>query len=235
MKRFLLAAIVCAATCAFAAPAAFAGNGNGAPSGPHFDLNIHGVANGQGFSGQNQNEIFVPLVGSCKINLVQNPLNSSFTDDFQVLQPDCVNNTSAEFSLPAPCAINPSTSPNPGLCSGTTTYYSVWARALGTPGGKSTAYTCATDPTITTGSQTVCSLNALMAVRGTGGSKFADVSSCLLFLTTLSATNKVVATPIFSQNYQNYFWQYTNDGLRLLQLRFYQVPSNVPTTIANCT
>jgi hypothetical protein len=34
---------------------------NGAPSGPHFNLNIHGVANGQGFNGNNQNDIFVPL------------------------------------------------------------------------------------------------------------------------------------------------------------------------------
>jgi len=64
------------------APAALAGTGNGVPPGPHFNLNIHGVANGQGFSGSNQNDIFVRLNGSCKINLVQNPLVSPFNDSF---------------------------------------------------------------------------------------------------------------------------------------------------------
>lgn len=222
MRRFLIALAAFAATSALSTPLAFAGTGNGLPSGPHFNLNIHGVANGQGFSGQNQNDIFVPLNGSCKIML-----NQSFTYDFQVLQPDCVNNPTAEFSLPAPCAISPTT----GLCTSTTTYYSVYAKALGTPGGSSNMTTCGTDPTT---NEQVCSLNAVMAVRGTGNSKYSNVSSCLLFLTSPSTGAQ---TPIFSQNYQNYFWQYENDGLRLLQLRFYQVPSAVPspsTTVTNC-
>jgi hypothetical protein len=34
---------------------------------------------------------------------------------------------------------------------------------------------------------------------------------------------------IFSQNYQNYFWEYDNTGLKLLQLRFYQLPNPVPS------
>jgi len=42
-----------------------------------------------------------------------------------------------------------------------------------------------------------------------------------------------VSTPLFSPNYQNYLWSYDNQDLRLLQLRFYQVPSNVPTAM-NC-
>jgi len=43
----------------------------------------------------------------------------------------------------------------------------------------------------------------------------------------------LTSSPIFSSQFQNYFWQYDNQGLRLLQLRFYQVPSSVPTSI-NC-
>ena len=58
------------------------------------------------------------------------------------------------------------------------------------------------------------------------------MSGDLLFLTTC-VNGKTVSTPLFSQNYDNYLWQYDNEGLRLLQLRFYQVPSNVPTSI-NC-
>jgi len=195
--------------------------GNGAPSGPHFNLNIHGVAKGQGFSGNNKNDIFVPLYGPCKINLVQATIYA-----FQVLQPDCVNKPPASFELPAPCAISPTT----GLCTSTTTVYSVWARALSKPGGSSSTTTCATDPI---SSQLVCSIGAFVSVqtRGSGKSSFSNVSDQLLFLTTC-VNGRSVSTPIFSQNFQNYFWQYDNTGLRLLQLRFYQVPSNTPTSIS---
>jgi hypothetical protein len=217
MRRFVIPLTVFAAMSVLGTPVALAGNG--APSGPHFNLNIHGVANGQGFNGNNQNDIFVPLYGGCKIMLQQ-----SITYDFQVLQPDCVNNPTAQFSLPAPCAISATT----GLCTSGTTVYSVWARALGTPGGSSSTQTCATDSTGTL----VCSLQAFvsMQARSSGKSSFSNVSSDLLFLTTC-VNGKSVSTPIFSQNYQNYYWQYDNLGLRLLQLRFYQVPSNTPTSI----
>jgi hypothetical protein len=221
-KQLLVVGVLAIAVLSLGLVGAGAGTGNGAPSGPHFNLNIHGVAGGQGFNGNNQNDIFVPLQGKCQINLVQAP-----TIDFQVLQPDCVNNPPASFELPAPCAISPTT----GLCTSTTTVYSVWARALGKPGGSSSTTTCATDPT--TG-ELVCSIGAFVSVqmRKSGKSSFSDVSPDLLFLTTC-VNGKSVSTPIFSQNYQNYFWQYDNQGLKLLQLRFYQVPSNVPTSI-NC-
>jgi hypothetical protein len=223
VKRFTIALVAVCAASGVVSSAAVAGTGNGAPSGPHFNLNIHGVANGLGFNGKNQNDIFVPLVGSCKINLVQ---AASF--DFQVLQPDCVNNPSASFELPAPCAISATT----GLCTTTTTVYSVWARALAKPGGSSSTTTCATDPTT---KELVCSIGAFVSVqmRNSGKPSFSNVSDDLLFLTTCNTTTgKTVSTPIFSQNYQNYFWQYENEGLRLLQLRFYQVPSNVPTGVS---
>jgi hypothetical protein len=198
--------------------------GNLAPSGPHFTLNIHGVANGQGFNGNNQDDIFVPLTGHCSINLVE-----AATVDFSVLQPDCVNNPPASFELPAPCAISATT----GLCTSTTTLYSVWVRALGTPGGSANITTCATDPANPTGPP-VCSIGAFVAVvqRKTGKSTFTNVTSDLLFLTTCNLlTGKTTSTPIFSQNFQNFFWSYDNTGLRLAQLRFYQVPSNVPTSV----
>ena len=224
MRKVLLSAAVVAVlvlAVGVLAGAGAAGTGNGAPSGPHFTLNIHGVANGQGFNGNNQNDIFAPLQGKCQIDLVQ-----AATLDFGVLQPDCVNNPPASFSLPAPCAISPTT----GLCTSTTTVYSVWARALGKPGGQSSTMTCATDPT---DGLPVCSIGAFVSVqmRKSGKSSFSDVSGDLLFLTTC-VNGKSVSTPIFSQNFQNYFWQYDNQGLRLLQLRFYQVPSNVPTSIS---
>lgn len=220
MRKVALSTMVVAAVLLVLSVLSASAGGNGAPSGPHFNLNIHGVAKGQGFSGNNRNDIFVPLQGKCQIDLVQAPIY-----DFQVLQPDCVNNSSASFELPAPCSIDPTS----GLCGSTTTVYSVWARALGKPGGLSNTTTCATDPS---DGLPVCSLQEFVSVqtRKTGKSSFSDVSSDLLFLTTC-VNGKTVSTPLFSQNYDNYFWQYDNQGLRLLQLRFYQVPSNVPTSV----
>jgi hypothetical protein len=195
--------------------------GNGAPSGPHFNLNIHGVANGQGFNGNNQNDIFVPLQGSCKILLQQ-----AFAYDFQVLQPNCLSNPTATFELPSPC--NDPTTLNNTCTSVGTTYYSVYARALGKPGGMSSTTPCFTD---TTG--TFCSINSYVAVRGTGQSKFTNQTDNLLFI-TLCVNGKTVSTPIFANSLDTYFWQYDNQGLRLAQLRFYQVPTAIPTNGATC-
>jgi hypothetical protein len=213
--------VTCVASSAVFASAALAGTGNGAPSGPHFNLNIHGAPpTAQLFSGNNQNDIFVPLNGSCKIMLAQ-----SLTYDFQVLQPDCVNYPTAQFSLPAPCAISSTT----GLCTSTTTTYSVWARALGKPGGSSNTTPCFTDTTNTT----YCSIYSYVAVRGTGGSKFTDQTSNLLFISQC-VSGSTVTTPIFGNSNYQYFWQYDNQGLKLAQLRFYQVPSPVPTSGKTC-
>src|SRR5262249_48740296 len=154
VKKLLLAAgVLAAAVLTIGVLGAGAGTGNGAPSGPHFNLNIHGVAGGQGFNGNNQNDIFVPLQGKCQINLVP-----ASTTDFQVMQPDCVNNPPASFELPAPCSISQTT----GLCTSATTVYSVWARALGKPGGSSSTTTCATDPT--DGAQ-VCSIGQFVSMQ----------------------------------------------------------------------
>jgi hypothetical protein len=43
-----------------------------------------------------------------------------------------------------------------------------------------------------------------------------------------------VSTPIFANPLDTYFWQYDNQGLRLAQLRFYQVPTAIPTNGATC-
>lgn len=229
MRRFVIALTVFAAMSVLATPAALAGNGNGAPSGPHFTLNIHGVANGQGFNGNNQNDIFVPLgttgtPARCDIMLQQ-----SLTYDFGVTQPNCIGQN-AQFSLPAPCAIDPTTA----TCSSSYTLYSVYARALGKPGPgvQATLTSCFID---STGTQ-YCSTNGYVAVRGSGPvSKFSNVSDQLLFISGpcvkgTGGTGSTV-TPIFGNSNYQYLWQYDNQGLRLLQLRFYQVPTQVPAGI----
>jgi hypothetical protein len=188
------------------APEIVAFRGNGAPSGAHYDLNIIGVSNPKStdMSGGDGHRIFVPLQGSTKINLREG--------DFQVLDANATDGTGA-FQLP-----------NPDPDGDGVTAYSVFARALGTPGGSSITTTCATDPT--TG-DVICSDQTLLLVRGTGGSKFANVSKELLYvIADLDGDGVLDKVGLFSDQLQDYFWQYDNNGLRLAQIRFYDVPTN---------
>jgi len=190
--------------------------GNGAPSGPHYNLNIHGVAKGGSAStGSNGHDIFVPLQGQCKIALSPGT--------YQVLDPNCLDG-SAGFQLPNPVASTTTTT--------VTTIYSVWARALAKPGGSSSTTTCATDPT--TG-ELICSTSQYVMVqtRKTGQSVFTNVSADLLFVSQC-IDGKLTRTPLFDSSLQNYLWQYDNTGLKLLQLRFYQVPATVGGSGTSC-
>src|SRR3989442_9692192 len=81
---------------AMSAGASNPSTGNGAPSGPHYNLNIHGVAKGQTFDPSQDNQghnIFVPLWGSCQINLQMGP--------YDVIDSNCVSDNAA-FQLPNP-------------------------------------------------------------------------------------------------------------------------------------
>lgn len=80
MRRVLFIGI---AVLALVVPLVAASAGNGAPSGAHYNLNIIGVdkAKTADMDGSKRHTIFVPLVGSCKINLAEG--------DFQVLDGNC--------------------------------------------------------------------------------------------------------------------------------------------------
>jgi hypothetical protein len=180
--------------------------GNGAPSGSHYQVNIIGVSNPKGVDlTNNGRRIFVPLSGSAKILLSEG--------DFQVLDANGTDG-SASFQLPSP---DPD---NDGV-----TEYSVYARALGTPGGSSKTTTCATDPT--TG-ELYCSVESMVLVRSTGKSSFTNVSKQLLYVyADIDGDGDLDRVPLFGDQLQDYYWQYDNNGLRVAQLRFYQVPTNV--------
>jgi hypothetical protein len=180
--------------------------GNGAPSGPHFDLNIIGVPKDKSpkLGGGDGHRIFVPLSGTTKINLSEG--------DFAVLDANATDGTGA-FQLP-----------NPDPDGDGVTSYSVFARALGTPGGPATITTCATDPT--TG-DLVCSNLSTLLVRSKGGSKFTNVSKELLFVVAdVNGDGTLDKVPLFDDRLQDFFWGFDNNGLRLAQLRFYDVPTN---------
>ena len=109
--------------------------------------------------------------------------------------------------------------------------YTVWGRALGTPGGQAKMATCATFIDPTTGAPTLlCSTENEVFVRGTGKSSFRNVTKALTTITLVSGSPAELAcgTPtvsLFATCLQDFLWQYDNNGLKLLQLRFYPNPS----------
>lgn len=187
--------------------------GNGAPSGAHYNLNIIGVPKGKtaDMTGSNGHRIFVPLgatgaSANCKINLS--------IGDFQVLDGNCTDGPSA-FQLP-----------NPDPDDDGITAYSVYARALGKPGGSAVATTCYDDAAVT-----YCSTKSVVLVRGTGKSSFTNVSKELLTLCLDTNADTVCDTRVglFDSATADYFWSYDNSGLKLAQLRFYEILTNVGT------
>src|SRR3989449_1215280 len=124
--------------------------GNGAPSGSHYNLNIIGVPKDKtaAMTNNDGHRIFVQLMGGDpaggltgisgtflkdlnkvnKIFLAPAPLNESFL----VLDANATDSNGALFQLPFDVATS------------TTTTWTVWARALGKPGGHADMTTCAT-------------------------------------------------------------------------------------------
>lgn len=189
--------------------------GNGAPSGAHYNLNIIGVAHDKNpdMGGAGGNVIFVDLgtrtaTVSTKILLEQ----SAGAGLFAVLDKNGTDGQ-ASFSLPAPGG------------------YTVWARALGKPGGEAKITTCATDVTGAPADGDICSTQHEVFVRGTGKSSFRNVTSALTTIeldpvADAAAVDACGGTTVslFDGCLEGYFWQYDNRGLKLLQVRFYPNP-----------
>ncbi|MFC2069394.1 hypothetical protein ACFLTP_10385 [Chloroflexota bacterium] len=223
-------------------------NGNGAPSGPHFTLNIIGVPHAKANNAENLNKwtsghrIFVLLdedgtaaaTGKygTKILLKEAPAGESYA----VLDANGTDNNGAAFQLP-----------NPDPDGDGTTAYSVYIRALGTPGGSAKMQTCYTDDT-----GTWCAVDfgggvSIVEVeRSNGKSKFENVSKDLLYVDYCTswesdglnlpdppyeAGDTCLAWDVFplfgapTIGLAEYFWDYDNQGLKLAQLRFYEIPT----------
>ena len=212
MKKFLTITSIVAVMVALgvvASPLVSVATGNGAPSGAHYNLNIIGVPKDKtaDMTGNNGHRIFVPLWSKCTINLAKG--------DFQVLDGNCTDGPAA-FQLPDPDA------DNDGI-----TAYSVYARALGKPGGSAVATSCVTDAA----GDTWCSTENVVLLRDKGKSTFTNVSKELLTIcidTTVPADGTCdVREFLFDNDLNSYFWEYDNKGLKLAQLRFYEIPTNV--------
>lgn len=216
---------------------ALAGNGNGAPIGAHYNLNIIGVSKDKTASMDtgNGHVIFVKLWGNSKINLCD--ADACASGDFQVLDANGTDNDGATFALP---------SPDPD--GDGTTDYSVFARALGQPNNSANMTTCATGAGAdgilgTADDEIVCSEIILTLDSTTRPNKFQNVSKYLLYVyADVDGDGILERVPLFGDSLQDFYWDYDNHGLKLAQLRFYPCSSTVPdatdpygTTTDNCT
>jgi hypothetical protein len=199
--------------------------GNGAPSGPHFNLNLIGVPKTKSadMTGDNGRRIFV---GLGRDGAAANTKILLYEGDFQVLDANGTDGTAA-FQLP-----------NPDPDGDGVTAYSVYVRALGKPGGKATMQSCYTDQQ--TG-ETWCAVDyaggvePILLERKAGRSKFDNVSKDLLYVDVCISYDATTQTclawdqlPLFSDELDQYFWSFDNQGLKLAQLRFYEIPTTTP-------
>ena len=197
-------------------PAFAVETGNGAPSGAHYNLNIIGVPKDKtaDMTGDNGHRIFVKLEGKTKIMLAEG-------DDYQVTDANGTDGTAA-FTLP-----------NPDPEGDGVTVYSVYARALGKPGGSAIVTTCAYDVGDdgvlgTADDVLVCSTEQLTVTRTKGKSSFDNVSRELLYIyEDVDGDDDLELVPLFDDRLEGYFWDYDNTGLKVLQLRFYPISTNV--------
>jgi len=273
MKRSISLFLISSITVFFSALALA---GNGAPNGPHYNLNIIGVEKGKkaDMTNSNRHTIFVPLVTDSKGKRSTNNAVEIETQiwlapgvDFRVCDgngfddaygcadnpywddwwdvplaqcetspdvwEDCVivsRKEGAVFELPCNSGIsNDQDGFIPCEDSLPIVDYQVWARALGSPKG---------DPSVTiTSCATVqdelqCSTENTVQTRSKGPRPFEDVTDALTSMVvdyciawdefdecTEYETTRIA---LFSGDTEDWFWNYANDGVRLLQLRFYE-------------
>lgn len=219
MRRLLATTLVALCVGAVVAPANAGNdlNGNGAPSGSHYSLNVIGVPKGKSASmtGNSGHRIFVPLAGSTKILLSEGP--------FSVLDANGTDGA-ASFQLPKPADFQQDATTS-------TSDYSVFARALGKPGGEAVVTTCGYDNV--TGELVCDTLNSLTLRRSGGKSSFTNVTRELLYIyadLTDDGMDNPQLYPLFSDALRDYFWQYDNAGLKLAQIRFYPCNTVVGAT-----
>lgn len=196
--------------------------GNGAPSGSHYNLNIIGVPKDKSadMDDNNGRRIFVQLNGGDTASSLNGKTLSEISkvnkiflapapagESFAVLDANATDQDGAQFQLP----------------SDVSTTYTVYARGLGKPGGYADMTTCAVDPS--TG-EIICSLSTLTVSAHGNNNKFTNVTSDLLYVDLVAGSDLADAcgtthVALFASCLQDYFWNYDNNGLKLLQLRFY--------------
>jgi hypothetical protein len=251
-KVLLMAAMALILVLSLGAPV-IAGNsstGNGAPSGNHFTLNIIGVAKNKSANMDQGagNVIFVPLDGRTSIYL--------FEGDFAVLDKNGTDGR-AEFQLPKPgvdayiigqtdgkdtvtdYSVFVRPLGKPGGWSTITTCADLLDSTFG--GLLSSTWERTIKNNVDPVEGGICSLEQVgseITLREKGKSTFTNVTAQLLTLVFeveldyegdgIVDDTVYVRVPIFDAALENEYWAYDNDGLKLLQARFYPgVPSDL--------
>ncbi|MFH1717702.1 MAG: hypothetical protein ABIF19_10150 [Planctomycetota bacterium] len=195
--------------------------------------------------------IFVNLSGKSKIGLVESGSADAPqvpADEFAVLDKNGTDADGALFALPNP-GLDPYVIGDPGDAD-TLSDYTIYVRPLGKPLGVATITTCAnvvesgladflsaTDVHILNdycewddAYASVEQVGAPITFRNKGKTTFTNVTAELLTIVLrvqiLDGTGDVlsevyVRIPIFDPMLENEYWQYDNDGLKLLQVRIY--------------
>ncbi len=206
-------------------------------SGSHYTLNLLGKDNcpGGDMIGSNRHSIFVQLKYSDPdandilgddpgnaVDLVKtNKIFLAGGDDFQVTDGNACNKGGAAFTLPWTVA----------------TEWTVYVRELGKPGGTGDIVTCGISdsgtPDDPSDDEVVCSTFNVPLERKAGRSLWRNVTKELTTISYLVLIGEDPETgePIYQEEVANlfdpdfyqYFWDYDNNGLRLVQLRFYPV------------
>ncbi|HEX7120505.1 MAG TPA: hypothetical protein VF212_17060 [Longimicrobiales bacterium] len=157
-------------------------------------------------------------------------------DTWGVIDANATDGDGALLAVPDPCAGNDSTD-------GCTPRYQIYARARA--GGSATITTCGEEEEAFDDFQdTWCGSNGI-TLYPTKGRKAKNVSDNLLYMTitvddTLDPELAACIDPdgdstdglpdsydvyLFDRCFQNYFWNYDNNGLKNLELRFYWAPT----------
>ena len=253
MKKIIILSLTALLIMPVIAVAAAETTGSGAPNGKHYNLNIIGVKNIKNnnmdtdYESANGHVIFVSLEGKSKINLVEGA-------DYAVLDKNGTDNDGARLQLPDP-GLDPYIVGDKGEAD-TISDYSVFVRPLGKPGGWATITTCADllDSTFAgllpgkfvstlnregafDGSCSVEQVGQGITLREKGKSKFTNVTAQLLtivFKVEVDENDDQIAdkavylrVPIFDDIIESEYWEYDNNGLKIFQVRFYSLGTDV--------
>jgi len=229
MKKLIAVVITTLALLTLGVSPAFAGIGSDIPdNGQHYNLNIIGVQHAKtaDMTDSNRHTIFVPLgndgdMKSCQIYVVRNVDNP---DKFEVLDG---NATDGRATIAVPFE-------DYGTLS-----YNVYATALGKPGGLANVGATVTFEDGTYGSLLMGSFDLK---RGKGKPKPVNISDIFRASGWIDVDESGAFEAETDISFDNvwvfnvptllsYLWDYDNQGLKLMQVRFYPTTSGSWTNV----
>jgi hypothetical protein len=226
-------------------------------NGKHYNLNIIGVRNPKKADMDSDTGtggvVFVNLSGKSKIGLIKNTDAGLDADDYAVLDKNGTDGDGALVALPDP-GLDPYIVGDKGDAD-TMSDYSVFVRPLGKPLGWAKITTCAeivdselldfldkdavevlNDEAFFGGVASIESVGQDITFRNKGKTSITNVTAELLTIVLkvaiLDEFGEVIETiyvrvPIFDDILQGEYWEYDNTGLKLLQVRFYPMETDV--------